>query len=74
MKTTLKREEVKQQEYPCLREYTLYKGLVVLFSSPRNGTVVHSGEHNYSIGYHTSSWDSDENRWKPFKGKVIIEC
>lgn len=70
MKSYIEKNEIS---YPCLREHTRYDGLIVLFSSPTAGTVVHNGDTEYAIGYHTNMWDSNQNQWKLFTGKIVLE-
>ena len=41
--------------YPCLME--LDSGEIVLFPDKNRGTVIVAG-NNYSVGFHSSSWDA----------------
>lgn len=58
-----------KSEYPCLKEYRALE-LVVLFSSPRKGTVVSSKSWFHPIGYQSETWGEFSST--PFHGSVTL--
>ena len=62
-------------DYPCFKEFTnsLNASVIVLFSAPKDGTVVWTSDENFwRLGSHKTSWD-DSSDWKIFHGRVILE-
>lgn len=66
-----KEKEVKQMEFPCLMQCET-EGIVVLFTSLHEGTVL-VGNDDYGVGYTYDDWgDACHYPWKQFEGKIII--
>lgn len=60
LKSNFTNKKMDTVSYPCLRK-SLDKGKIVLFSAPTKGTVLHSGETEDCIGYHSHHWVSAED-------------
>ena len=65
-----KKEKEKEDIYPCLKTY---KGGVVLFRRKNTGVLVHPPKEGkiYPLGDYSTEWEED--KFKPFKGEVILE-
>ena len=54
MNSTVEEVTDEMPEFPCLREDC--EGMVILFSGPGRGTVVHKGKGPRVSGYHSINW------------------
>lgn len=77
MKLKLKRKPKPSAiTFPLIAEsLTAKTGLVVLFSSPRTGTVIHSTDsHDFQVGYYSKDWVSclDLTSWEKFDGEITL--
>ena len=64
------KEQKEKETYPCLREGT-NTGVVILFTSYNEGTVIYQGTKKFPIGYHDTNWIRGKS--KPFIGKITLE-
>lgn len=68
MKTEI---EIKETTYPCLKRIDLMGDtIVVLFISPKTGTVVLSNVNDKPIGFYDTSWK--EANFHHFSEKIIL--
>lgn len=60
IRATVTKQETQQKfkSFPCLGEHT--NGLIVLFTNPETGTVVHSGLSDCEVGKTSTGWDMDQ--------------
>lgn len=76
MKSTLKKLADKDK-YPCLKIITGTvdsESYVILFSLPKTGMVVYSGDFApYTVGHYSSSWVESAFENLPFGASVNIQ-
>lgn len=65
----IKQEEIKERSYPYIG-IDPHNDLVILFSEPGKGTVLHQGITSYKIGAYSSIWA--EKQFVP-QDKITIE-
>ena len=59
MKVTINEHTcLSEIQYPCLMQGKSTK-VIVLFSSYKMGTILHSGSHNDVIGHRRTNWNMD---------------
>ena len=78
--TTKSKNALENLVYPCLRRARVTASssgdFVVLFSSPKEGTVVAAGPRSpWALGVHSANWIHAGTRedWKPVKAVKIEE-
>ena len=62
-------EIIGEPEFPQLR--TNQDGLILLMSSPAEGTVVFSPSAEYIIGYHYTYWEDED--FTPFSATIQLK-
>lgn len=73
MKSTKTNTASKEDKFPSLFSYK-DDSFIVLFSSPRSGTVVWSEEEAYKAGHHDCGWNLvSGGDWKLFDGKITLQ-
>ena len=72
MKSTITESPPREITYPCLMQSL--KGMIVLFTSETEGTVIHVGEGPHFLGYHCPEWikANDAHIWTPFTGTLTL--
>ena len=73
MKSTITESQPPVITYPCLMQSLV--GLIVLFTSETEGTVIHVGDDEYnSLGDHKGCWRiaTDDTYWAPFTGTITL--
>ena len=78
--TTKSKNAIENLVYPCLRRARVTPSssgdFVVLFTSPKEGTVVAAGPRSpWALGVHSTNWihAGDRADWKPVKSVTIKE-
>ena len=72
MKVTIKvKEEIKEVEkFPCLK-ITEDDDVIVLFNSPKEGTVIRDIDGRYTVGHHSIYWD--HGGFRPYNGSITLQ-
>lgn len=73
LKTTVQEKPAAGLTFPCLR-LRQCDGIVVLFTSEHEGTIVSYPEHPGMVGYHGTDWANVESTdWEPVYSVTITE-
>ena len=57
--------------WPCIMKRSLIgQNIIVLFSSPRCGTVIKSNDENFPVGYYWDEWNMD--KFVPLNCSVVL--